>query len=719
MLLNKYFFNQMRRSMILMIVILLSSLSCNKEDEPGNNNNVSYPDPLQPQPAINTTVAGVVIDEEGKPVDGVEVIVHGESTVTGTDGGFVFENIQVPGNRCIVESRKEGYFSGIRALTPSENRQTEVRIVLMGSPVTHTFQASTGSNAVLSNGSEVQIPANGLVTQSGDGYGGPVSMSVRYLDPTAGNFGLLVPGGDMLAVREDQSSSVLYSYGILRVQMTDPAGEPLQLAPGQTSTLIMNIPDDQLSSAPSTIPLWFFDEQKGVWQEEGSATRDGNKYVGTVSHFTDWNCDDPREGATIIGRLVDCNGNAAWGIVEFGQVTSDPQSSTETGESDGRFIRRVPDGVSVTVVITDPLMITPLTPNERGKVIVIVPPLAPDQVYDVGDIKTFPCPSDVTATFKTQPGDRVSYASFSTDYGYKAISYPGQSMKVNLPPNVSVEMQVHTDNGIYAIQNIRTAGEGETLDLGEIDLSSEIVAVGDGLITGKIVCYGEPETSGQISVYWNDGGQNTGINYTAPGPDGSFQIQAPANMAVELSSTTESGTWVKTIQTSSAPGEETALGTIELCENEAVGETSFRITGDGFNNTLFNIVSNQNMEGTNLGMYHQSANVTLAVVDDLGDEIYIFIYFPGKSTGVVTASDEAFVTITRTTASGTAYYWSGYNELGATLDLNITRYDNVGGVIEGTFSGKFLLQDVNKEFTGEQVTISDGKFSVLRYPDGM
>ena len=231
------------------ICILCFTMQCNPDDDDGRNT-PDIEDPLEPKPAVTTNVSGVVIDENGKPVAEVEVTVHGETALTGTDGTFIFKDIQVPGNRCVIQSRKDGYFSGIRALTPKENGQTETRIVLMGSPVTHTFEASTGGNAALTDGSEVTIPADGLVDESGNSYSGPVQMSVRYLDPTAGNFGVLVPGGDMLARREDESTSVLYSYGILRVQMTDLSGGVLQLAPGATSTVVMNIPSDQLSTAP-------------------------------------------------------------------------------------------------------------------------------------------------------------------------------------------------------------------------------------------------------------------------------------------------------------------------------------------------------------------------------------------------------------------------------------------------------------------------------------
>lgn len=698
------------------MLILCFTMRCNPDDEQGGSGNVKQEDPLQPKPAVTTTVVGVVTDENGQPVADAEVNVHGETAITGNDGTFVLENIQVPGNRCVVHSTKDGYFAGIRALTPQENGQTETRIVLMGSPVTHTFEAGAGSNAALPDGSEVHIPGNGLVTEGGDAYSGPVSMSVRYMDPTAGNFGVLVPGGDMLARREDNSTSVLYSFGILRVEMTDGSGDKLQLAPGSSSTLIMNIPPDQMSTAPETIPLWYFDEDNGVWQEEGSAKREGNRYVGTVTHFTDWNCDDPTEGATIVGRLIDCSGNPAWGIVEFGQITSDPQSSTESGESDGRFERRVPDGIELTVVISDPLVITPLTKNERGKVIVIVPPLAPGQVYDVGDIQTFPCPSEVTATFKTQSDDEVLFAVFSSQHGSKGIYDPGSSMRVNLPPNMDVSMMLYTAKGISVTEEIRTADENGTVDLGEIDLTSENTGVGQ--IKGKITCYGEIENEGQISVTWTDPDANTKINYTSPEADGSFSIEAPINTSVELSISTGSGSWKKTAQTPSATEGVLDLGTIEICENINVGETSFRITGDGLNNQLFTVLSNKNTQMMNMGVYYPFDDVTLAVVDDLADEIYLGFIFPGNTTGVRDQTDEVAITIERKISNSTIYYWSG-GLAGATGDvkINVTKYEAVGGVIEGTFSGTFQVQDVNKAPTGATVKITEGKFSVLRYPD--
>ena len=263
-------------------------MQCNP-GEANRHGNTPGHDPLQPKPAITTTVAGIVIDETGKPVPEADVNIHGEAALTDVTGSFVMTNIQVPGNRCVIQTKKSGFFAGTKAVTPEENGRSDARIVLMASPVTHTFESTAGLVASLPDGSEVRIPADGLADASGNQYLGLVNLSVRRMDPMAGNFGAVVPGGDLLALRKDQSTSVLNSYGIFRVQMTSLSGESLQLSPGATSTLLMNIPHGQLDTAPEKIPLWHFDEDKGVWREKGFAIRDGSKYVGTVSQITDWN----------------------------------------------------------------------------------------------------------------------------------------------------------------------------------------------------------------------------------------------------------------------------------------------------------------------------------------------------------------------------------------------------------------------------------------------
>src|SRR6185312_12452020 len=92
---------------------------------------------------------------------------------------------------------------------------------------------------------------------------------------------------------------VITSYGMLAVELESLTGEKLQIAPGNTATLMIPVPPSVASSAPSTISLWYVNEQTGAWQEEGTAQKNGNFYVGEVKHFSFWNCDIGASGVTL------------------------------------------------------------------------------------------------------------------------------------------------------------------------------------------------------------------------------------------------------------------------------------------------------------------------------------------------------------------------------------------------------------------------------------
>jgi len=77
----------------------------------------------------------------------------------------------------------------------------------------------------------------------------------------------------------------------LAVELETEGGEKLQIAPGSAARLTTPIPASRLVKAPASISLWYVNEVTGIWQEEGTATRKGNNYVGDVKHFSYWNCD--------------------------------------------------------------------------------------------------------------------------------------------------------------------------------------------------------------------------------------------------------------------------------------------------------------------------------------------------------------------------------------------------------------------------------------------
>jgi hypothetical protein len=517
----------------------------------------------------------------------------------------------------------------------------------------------------------------------------------------------------MLARRQDQSTTILYSYGILRVVMTGAAGESLQLAPGQTSTLVVDIPESQLATAPATIPLWYFDETAGVWQEEGQATRQGDKYTGTVKHFTDWNCDAPSGVATLRGRLVDCRNQPVGGSIEIGQIAAEPQVFLETNETDGKFARRVPSGVDLTVVLNDPLLITPLTGEGRGKLIVVVPALKEGQVYDLGDVKVFPCPSEVTATFKTKPGDKVKYVLFSTQHGAKSV-WPGQTLKASLPPNAAVTMTITTESGVVVTKEITTPADGGLVALGIIDLDASSGPVEKKVyITGRTTCHGNPENTGQIAATWKDETGSGDGEYAAPSADGSFRIAVPPNTSVRIQSNTQHDTWSRVVQTPATPGEVLDLGAYEACDNPAIGPTSFVINGDGFNNQLETLLTNENVGSlSNAKFYGGSSQSTWVEVQRPGRNPVVKITFPGKQTGKMELT-KTTIQIEYKVDGKYTYYEASSRIAGSSMQVEVIRYGNVGEPITATFSGTL----VRRGDPAKTVTITNGKIEALRSPD--
>ncbi len=420
---------------------------------------------------VTTTISGTVLNESNAPVTGAEVTSAGQTTTTNSSGGFIFSGIKVPKDRFVVNVVKSGYFKGSYADAPIANGTSTIRIYLTTAGATQTISSSTGGEATLQNGSKVQLNANSVANADGSVYNGNVNLSVGYLDPTSENFSSLVPGGDMQAERSDNSQATLYSYGIIKVEMKSDAGADLNIKSGSESEITVDIPTSLASTAPSTIPLWHYDNTTGLWKEEGTATKQGDKYVGTVTHFSDWNCDTPEGTASVSGLVVDCNNLPVPGIsVQIGQV------SVITG-SDGKFSRRVPANTAFDVQV--------LGGRNFGLTsqVVSVPALTEGTVHDVGTLNV-DCPVYVTGLVKCGTNVKFGQVVISWDGGYNA-QYTDAQGKFNLATDVGKNaiLSVYTFDGSYETMNITTPTvRGQTLDLGTIEVCSQ-VQTGDNKFT--------------------------------------------------------------------------------------------------------------------------------------------------------------------------------------------------------------------------------------------
>ena len=160
------------------------------------------------------------------------------------------------------------------------------------------------------------------------------------------------------------------------------------------------------------------------------------------------------------------------------------------------------------------------------------------------------------------------------------------------------------------------------------------------------------------------------------------------------------------------------LGTVEICENELVGTTSMIINGDGYSNELITIVQNVNIEVLNAGIFYPSEDMTLVFETDISEERSLTVQFPGKHVGQRPFTGAISVSVRIIRNGVETLYWTTPELPGSSLAVNVTKYDEVGGVIEGTFSGTFFGYR-NSVPIGETVSITEGKFSVLRYKDSI
>jgi hypothetical protein len=273
----------------LLALLVLTGYHCQK-----NPNTPDVPAPADPlQEKVTASVAGRVTDENGKPVSNAAIKAGSGTTTTDINGSFRLNNVQLTKNAGFVQVEKTGYFKTGRTLFATAGALHSVEIQLIPKTEKGTFTAASGGVVNVDAGSAVNFPVSAVVnTATNTPYTGTVKVYGAYLHPDDPELLAIMPGS-LTGITTTNELKVLQTYGMIAIELEGSNGEKLNIAAGKTATLTMPIASTQLAAAPATMPLWHFDETIGTWKEEGSVTKQGNNYVGTVSHFSFWNCDVP------------------------------------------------------------------------------------------------------------------------------------------------------------------------------------------------------------------------------------------------------------------------------------------------------------------------------------------------------------------------------------------------------------------------------------------
>ncbi|KUJ57983.1 carboxypeptidase-like regulatory domain-containing protein [Chryseobacterium aquaticum] len=273
---------------LLMILVLL--VSCKNESfiDFENQQNGTQQTNYNFGNSAQRNFHGLVLSTNGSPVSGATITIGNSTVQTNAQGIFVIKNADVKEKFAYVKATKAGFVNGSRTMVPTTGNN---KINIMMIPATNTSTVASGaiSTVSLPNGTKVKFDGS-FKDVNGNAYNGNVNVAMFHLKPSDQYLNELMPGS-FLANNTDGNSRIMETYGMLHVQLTGASGQNLQIASGHTAEMTVAIDATQTSTAPAAIPLWSFNETTGIWQEEGSATKVGNAYVGNVSHFSWWNCD--------------------------------------------------------------------------------------------------------------------------------------------------------------------------------------------------------------------------------------------------------------------------------------------------------------------------------------------------------------------------------------------------------------------------------------------
>ena len=157
-------------------------------------------------------------------------------------------------------------------------------------------------------GIELEIPANALENPTTkQAPSGNVEVALSTVDLTAGN---QMPG-DYSALDQNGKARSMESFGAGSVEIRS-GNQRFNLKAGMEATMRIPVDATQLvggATPPPTIPFLYYNEQKGVWEQDGVATLTGTgasaAYVKKIKHFSTMNADILKSGQSCVAVEVD------------------------------------------------------------------------------------------------------------------------------------------------------------------------------------------------------------------------------------------------------------------------------------------------------------------------------------------------------------------------------------------------------------------------------
>lgn len=320
-------------------------VSCHKDPTDTYQDEIITKFTAQVYQEIETSIVGYVYDENNQPVENATVATYSTMTKTNKHGVFVMKNTKADQQGTYIKVVKDGYMLGSDFVYPLPNKVAYGYIKLLKLDNTKSFEGKSGGIVNVENGGKIIFPADAIINKDGEPYSGKVSVTAKYLHPNNNELANMMPGG-LIADAANGNTVVLGTLGMMAVELRGTSGQKLNLKQGSLATIEFPA---VTSYKPSQINLWYFDEDKGRWKEEGIATLEGDKYIAKVSHFSFWNCDAPFPLIEVCGRVLYEDGTPVKNTTIIVQAEGLNTGYGMTNE-DGKFCGKMPKGKKLNII---------------------------------------------------------------------------------------------------------------------------------------------------------------------------------------------------------------------------------------------------------------------------------------------------------------------------------------------------------------------------------
>jgi len=293
------------------------------------------------------TIQGRVLDVEGKALSGVKVTLGKTEAESNSKGEYTLK----ADKSGTLRFQKSGYVAGYERVELEDFTVALDAVLLKRGPKV-TIDAEAGGEVEGARGSHVTIPAGAIVDEDGNSIEGDVDVYLTPIDPSIPAELQAAPGA--FVATENGDTTILESFGMVDITI-EQDGKELNVKDGEVFSALIP-PPANVTEPPETMPLYSFDEEKGIWVLEGEATfnAESGAYEAEIPHLSAWNCDQPLEATCESGKVVDKDGKPIPGArVRGSGVSYTGQSEAVTNEK-GEFVLAVRKDSEVNIIAEHP-----------------------------------------------------------------------------------------------------------------------------------------------------------------------------------------------------------------------------------------------------------------------------------------------------------------------------------------------------------------------------